>query len=234
MHPLKKAARVAGLFYLVVVIAGPFTLLYVPGKLFVPGNASATAAKILEHLPLFRADIVLSLVSELFFLLTVLALFRLLKGVNLELAALMVILVLIDVPLAFLGTANQVATLKFLTDPGFLSVFDPPQRDALTLLLTYFDKQGVFVSELFWGLWLLPLGVLVYKSRFLPRFLGAWLFANGLAYLALSTTGILWPGYSKGLMSLMTPFLLGEMALMLWLITVGARVPEEPGRAQLA
>jgi hypothetical protein len=107
----------------------------------------------------------------------------------------MVILVLIDAPLAFLSIGNQVATLTFLRDADFLTVFDKAQRAAVATLLINFDKQGILVSEIFWGLWLLPLGVLVYRSGFLPRFLAVWLFINGLAYLILSSTGLLVPQY---------------------------------------
>lgn len=224
MHPIKKSARIAGALYLLVVLIGPFVLLYVPGKLFVPGDASATASNILAHESLFRAYIVLGLVGELLFIAVVLALYRLLKGVNLELATLMVILILLDAPLAFLSVANDVATLTFLRDAGFLAVFDKPQRDAIATLLINFNSKGVLVSEMFWGLWLLPLGSLVYRSGFLPRLLGVWLFINGLAYVALSLTGLLLPQHSKVLFTMATPVLFGEAALMLWLLIVGARV----------
>lgn len=224
MHPLKKTARVAGLLYLLVVLIGPFLLIYVPGKLFVPGDATATASNILAHQSLFRAYIVLGIVGELLFISVVLALYRLLKGVNRELATIMVILILIDAPLAFLSVANEVATLTFVRGADFLAVFDQPQRDALATLLINFDRQGVFVSEIFWGLWLLPLGVLVSRSGFLPRLLGVWLFINGLAYLIMSATGLLLPQHYKLVYAIATPVLFGEVALMLWLLIVGARV----------
>lgn len=224
MHPTKKAARIAGLLYLFVVLIGPFVLLYVPGKLFVSADATATARNILAHESLFRGYIVAGLVGELIFVAAILALFRLLKGVSSELATLMVLLILIDVPLAFLSVANEVATLAFLRGGEFLAVFDKPQRDALAVLLINIDKQGVLVSEIFWGLWLLPLGLLVYRSKFLPRFLGVWLFINGLAYLVISGTGLLLPQHHKMVFSIATPVLFGEAALMLWLLIMGVRV----------
>lgn len=196
----------------------------VPGKLFVPGDATATASNILAHQSLFRAHIVVGLVSELLFISVVLALYRLLKGVSIQLATLMVILILIDAPLAFLSVANEVATLTFLRGADFLAVFDKPQREALAILLINFDRQGVLVSEIFWGLWLLPLGLLVYRSGFLPRLLGVWLFINGLAYLTISSTGLLLPQHLKVVSTIATPVLFGEVAFMLWLLIVGARV----------
>ena len=224
MYPIKRTAHIAGFLYLLVVLTGPFVLMYVPGRLFVPGDASATVSNILVHQSLFRAYIVVGFVSELFFVSVVLALYQLLKGVDLQLAALMVILVLIDAPLAFLSVANEVATLAFVRGSDLLAVFDAPQRDALATLLITFDSKGVLVSEVFWGLWLLPLGWLVYRSGFLPRLIGVWLVINGLAYLTISTTGLLWPEHLKVVSNFSTPFLFGEVALMLWLLIVGARV----------
>lgn len=224
MHSIKKTARVAGLLYLLVVLSGPFVLLYVPGKVFVPGDATATINNILAHETLYRASIAVGIVSEVIFVLVVLTLYRLLKGVDHLLATLMVVFILIDVPIAFLGTANQVATLTFARGADFLSVFDKPQRDALATLLINVDRQGVIVSEVFWGLWLLPLGLLVYRSRFIPRFIGVWLFVNGLSYLALSATGLFSPEHSKMVRTVTMPTLFGEVALMLWLLIMGARV----------
>jgi len=232
--PTKKAARIIGFLYLLVVIAGPFLLLYVPGKLFVPGDASATAAKILAHESLFRTSIVIGLISELVFIAVVVGLYYLLKGVNQILATAMVLLILIQAPLAFLGTANEVATLAFLRDAHHLSAFDGPQRDAIVMLLIGFDHKGLLVSELFWGLWLLPLGILVYRSWFIPRLLGAWLFVNGLAYIAISFTGILAPDHSNTVFTLSTPLLFGEMALMFWLLVFGVRARTPAVHAPLA
>lgn len=223
MDSLSKTARIAGLLYLAVVLTGPFVLIYVPGKLFVTGDASATVANILAHQPLFRAYILVGLVSELFFVATALALYHLLKGVSLPLAASMAILVLVDAPLAFLSLANQVATLAFVRGGEFLAVFDTPQRDALAMLLVNADRQGSLVSEMFWGLWLLPLGVLVWRSGFLPQFLGVWLGVNGLAYMVISSTGLLSPEHLKLVSTIATPILFGEVAFTVWLLAAGVR-----------
>ena len=223
MHP-KKTARLAGLCYLLVVLTGPFVLIYVPNKLFVTGDASATVANILAHQTLMRAHIIVGLVSNLLFVMAVLLLFRLLKPVSVVLATLMAALILIIVPLAFLSVGNELAALTFVRNPQFLSVFDKPQRDAISTLFLQFDQEAVYASEVFWGLWLLPLGILVYRSRWFPRFLGVWLFVNGLAYVVMSLTGILAPQLYKQVYRLAMPVLFGEVALMLWLLIVGVRV----------
>ena len=223
MTQLQKSARIAGILYLMVALTGPFVLIYVPGKLFVSGDATATASNILAHQSLFRAYIVVGLLSELFFISAVVALYRLLREVNHQLAMIMVVLVLIEAPLAFLGVANQIATLSFVRGADFLAVFDKPQRDALATLLINVDTQGVLVSEMFWGLWLLPLALLVYRSGFLPQFLGVWLFLNGFAYIATSLIGILLPDNLQIVRTITFPVLFGEVAFILWLLIVGAK-----------
>jgi hypothetical protein len=224
MHQIRKSARVAGFLYLLVALCGPFVLVYVPGKLFVPGNATATASNILAHESLFRTYIVVAFVSELFFVFLVLALYRLLKGVGQQLAALMVILVLIAAPLAFVSVANRVATLTLVRGADFLAVFDEPQRNALAMLFLELNKQVAIVSQIFWGMWLFPLGLLVYRSGFLPRLLGAWLIINGFAYVTMSFAELLLPQYAQTVATIATPVLFGEVAFLLWLLVVGARV----------
>jgi len=225
MRPLKRTARLAGLLYLLVTLTAPFVLIYVPGKLFVSGDAAATVDRILAHQSLYRASIVVGIVDELAFIGVVLVLYRLLRDVSSRLATLMVILIFLDVPLAFASIANQVATLAFARGAKFLAVFDKPQRDALATLFLQADRERVLVSMVFWGLWLLPLGLLVYRSGFLPRFLGVWLFINGLAYLATCFAGMLAPDHVEIVRKVAFPALFGEAALMLWLLIVGAREP---------
>jgi hypothetical protein len=225
MTPTPRAARLTGLLYLVVVLSAPFVLLYVPGKLFVRGDAAATAARILEHETLFRTSIVVGAVTQLVFVAVALALYRLLRGVQAEVAAAMALLILIPAPLAVAGTANEIATLALLKGGDFLAAFEPAQRQALALLLLEVDRLGVYAAELYWGLWLLPLGWLVWRSRFLPRAIGLWLVANGFAYVAIAATGMIAPARASAVMGYATPLLFGEVALTLWLLVFGVRAP---------
>ena len=105
----------------------------------------------------------------------------------------------------------------------FLSVFDKPQRDALAMLFLRLHHQEIVAAEILWGLWLFPLAILTYRSRFLPRFLGVWLIINGFAYLIISFTGLLLPQYEDMVSNIVFPALLGEMAFMLWLVIKGAK-----------
>jgi len=223
MTTLSRNARVAGLLYLTLVIA-PLRLIYIPTKLIVSGNAAVTASNIAVHQTLFRLGILTDLFTGVMGIFLTLALYRLFKGVDQFLAAMMVILgALMVTPIYFLNTLNDAATLLLVRGADFLSVFDKPQREAMAMLFLRLHHHGVVVNEVFWGLWLLPFGLLVYKSRFLPRFLGVWLVLNCFAYLAQSVTGIMWPQYEDVVGNYSFPLLLGELAIMLWLIIMGAK-----------
>jgi len=224
MSPTHNPGRVAGFLYLLLVLLAPYRLLYVPSTLFVSGNATATAANIAAHELVFRLGMVSDLCCGVILVFLSLALYRLLKGVNQNFAVLMVILGgLIPAAIDFLNVVNDAAALVLVRGPDFLSVFDKPQRDALAMLFLRLHQQEITAAEILWGLWLFPLGSLIYRSRFLPRFLGIWLIINGFAYLAMSFTGLLLPQYQATVSNIAFPALLGEMALMLWLVIRGAR-----------
>jgi hypothetical protein len=224
---LSKNARVAGLLYLLGSLFGIVRLIYVPNTLFVYGNATATAKNIAEHELLFRFGIVSYLLCAALWIFVTLALYRLFKGVNQGLAVLMVILgSLMVTPIFFVNTVNDAAALLFVRGGGYLSVFDKPQREALARLFLDLHHQLDLANEIFWGLWLIPYGLLVYKSRFLPRILGVWLIIACFAYLALSLTGFLLPAYEDQVNNVAQPILLGELATMLWLLIMG--VNEKP------
>ena len=220
---LSKNARIAGLLYLVGSLFGIVRLIYVPNTLFVYGNATATAKNIAEHELLFRFGIVSYLLCAALWIFVTLALYRLFKGVNQGLAVLMVVLgSLMVTPIFFVNTVNDAAALLFVRGGGYLSVFDKPQREALARLFLDLHHQLDLANEIFWGLWLIPYGLLVYKSRFLPRILGVWLIIACFAYLALSFTGFLLPAYEDQAGNIAQPILLGELATMLWLLIMGA------------
>jgi hypothetical protein len=224
MHPTDKAARIAGAVYLSMVFTAPFSLIYVPSKLIVRGDAAATANKILAHEMLFRAGIVADLISSVIFILVVLALYRLLSGVNKTHASLMVTLALVSAAVGFMNVLNNIAALTLFRGADFLAVLEKPQRDALAMLFLRLHGQGSVMNEIFWGLWLFPFGVLVIKSGFLPRILGVWLVVNCFAYLAIFFTGLLFPQYNNIVYNIAFPVLFGEMAIALWLLIMGAKV----------
>lgn len=226
MHPTVKAARVAGAWYLSIVITAPFCLLYIPGKLIVPGNATATAGNILAHETLFRLGIVVALLSAVLFICLAMALYRLLSGVNKAHASLMVAFVLVLCAVAFLNELNNIAALILFRGADFLAVFEKPQRDALGYLFLRLVGQGNIIDQIFWGFWLLPFGILVMRSGFLPRILGILLIANCFAYVTIALTTLLVPDYASIVSSiLLLPMAAGELSIVLWLLIKGAKVP---------
>jgi hypothetical protein len=224
MHPTKKAARIAGAIYLSMAVTAPFSLIYIPRTLIVRGDATATASKILAHETLFRLGIVADLITAVIFILLVMALYRLLSGVNKTHASLMVALVLVSVAVGFMNVLNNIAALTLFHGADFLAVFDKPQRDAMAMLFLGLHRQGLIIDEIFWGLWLFPFGLLVIRSGFLPRILGVWLIVNCFAYLALSFTGLMLPQHLEMAFRIAFPVLFGEMAITLWLLIMGAKV----------
>ena len=224
MTSTNKNARIAGFLYLLLAIGGPLRLMYIPSILFVHGNASATANNIAAHETLFRLGIAGDLFCGTIVIFVALALYRLFKGVDQDLAVLVVILGgVLPAAIDFFIVLNDAAALILVRGADFLSVFDNPQREALAMLFLRMHDQEILAAEIFWGLWLMPLGFLVYRSRFLPRFLGVWLILNGFAYLGLSAVGILCPQHLHLASSISFPIQLGELALMLWLVIMGAR-----------
>jgi hypothetical protein len=200
-----------------------FALLYVPSTLFVHGNAMATANNIAAHETLFRLGIAAELIGQALFIFVALALYDLLKGVNHRHALLMLTLILAAIPIAFLNEVNSIAALVLARGGDFLSVFDKPQRDALARLFLNLRGGGFDVAGIFWGLWLFPLGLLSYRSGFIPRILGVLLMIGCFAYLANSFTSLVLPRYEAIVSRWMDPLQAVELLFMFWLLIMGAK-----------
>src|SRR5213083_3323272 len=228
MHPLKKTARIAGAIYLSMVFTAPFTLLYVPGKLIVRGDAAATANNILAHETMFRFAIIGDLFTHVIFICLGIALYRLLSSVGKTWALLMVVLVSVSAAVGFLDTLNNVAALILFRGADFLSVFDKAQLNALGYLFIRLHGQGISIDEIFWGVWLFPFGLLVFRSRFLPWWIGVWLMINCFGYVFLSVIGFFFPTYNDKAFLYLQPVLFGELAIMLYLLIRGANVKALP------
>jgi hypothetical protein len=230
MRLIENPGRFAGLLYIVASIPGFFALAYVPSKLLEQGNATATANNIAAHEMLFRLGIAADLISQVIFIFVALALYDLLKGVNQPCALSMLVLILVAIPIAFLNEVNSIAALVLVRGADFLSVFDKPQRDALARLFLNLRGGGFEVAGIFWGLWLFPLGLLVYRSGFLPRFLGVLLMLGTVAYLANSFTSLVLPQHVSVVSRWMNPLQAVEVVFMLWLLIMGAK-PKPLGRS---
>lgn len=235
MSATRNPGRVAGFWYLLLVLIGPLRLIYIPDKLFVRGNAAATANNIAAHEWLFRLGIVSDLVGGVILILLVLAFFRLFKTVDRNLAMMVVVFGgVMPALLDFVGAAFDAAALMIAHGADFLAAFDKPQQDALALLFVKLGDHQTTAAEMLWGVWLLPLALLVYRSRFLPRFLGIWLAINGIAYVTLCLVGELFPQYYGTVFNDAQPAFFGEIAIMLWLVIKGAKPPADAEGSPLA
>ncbi len=222
MSSRRHEARVAGLLYLLMSVAAVVAFGNVPTWSMVGGDAVATANKIAASPMLYRIGVLSDLVAQILFVFLVLALFELFKGVNKKLTALMVALVLVQVPMAFANMLLGIAPLILLSGDDYLSVFDKGQLDAMALGFLNLRGYGIKANMAFWGLWLLPFGLLVFRSGFIPRILGVLLIVGCFGYLAVSTTSLLFPAYAHTVNPL-TGLAIGEILIVLWLVIKGAR-----------
>jgi hypothetical protein len=211
------------LLYVLISIPGFFALIYVPSKVIVHADATATATNIAAHETLFRLGIVAELIGQTGFIFVALALYRLLKEVNQRQALLMVTLILVSIPIALLNELNAIAALVLVRGSDFLSIFEKSQRETLAMLFLNLHSYGFDVAQIFWGLWLFPLGLLVYRSGFLPRFLGVLLILNSFTYPINSFASLLLPQYERIVSRWMMPLSFGELLFMLWLLIMGAK-----------
>ncbi len=220
---LKKTARLAGLWYLLLAITGVYSIIYVPSKIMVRGDAVATANNILANEFLFRTGIISDLISNTIFMLLVLVLYRLFKQVNEHKAKLMVALVIVQIPAVFFMEAFNITSLMILKGE-ILKTFELNQRQDLAMLFLKINDYGTLTLEMFWGLWLLPFGQLVYKSGFIPRMFGVLLIIGGMAYIIESLTHLLLPNYGAFVSQYTFVFYaIGELSIMLWLSIKGAK-----------
>lgn len=225
MDANKKTARTAGAIYLVVVLTGIFSLAYVPSRLIVWDDAARTFQNISGAESLFRLSIISSMLCYIAFLLLPLALYKLLSPVNGIHAKLMVLFAVVSVPMSFINLQNKFDALAIINGAGYLNVFTVQQLQAkLMLLLDRYDN-GILILQIFWGLWLLPFGYLVYKSGFLPKILGILLMMGCAGYLLSFIGHTIVPGYGKMPVArfITLPASLGEIGSCLWLLIVGVR-----------
>jgi hypothetical protein len=218
---IKTTARIAGFLYLLQIPLCVFGILYVPKALLVPGDAAATAGNILDHELLFRLSIVSAILGALDTVFTALFLYKVLKAVNKNYAQLMVIFTLIVAPIAMLNELNQAAILLLLNGTDYLTVFTTAQVQTLVSVFLDLHKYGIQIAGLFWGLWLLPMGYLVFKSNYIPKIIGVLLIIGCAGYLIDFATFFIFPGF--GVVISEYTFL-GEVLMVFWLLIKGVNV----------
>ena len=213
MNSINKTARIAGFLYLMLVPLGIFGIMYVPSVLVAPGDVAATASKILANESLFRLSIVSALLTQLVNLAVVLFLYKLLSSVHKTAARLMVIFILLAVPMAMLNELNHGAILHLLHRVD-------PSHDLVALFLEL-HEYGIQIASIFWGLWLFPMGYLVFKSGYIPKIIGIMLMIGCFGYVVDSLTFLLYPNFG---LTFAEYLFIGEVALPLWLLIMGVNV----------
>jgi hypothetical protein len=228
MTPLQRTARIAGLWYLGFTF-GPFYLLYVPSQTVVRNDAAATAARILAHETLFRWGMLAEALGVVIFIGLGLALYRLLAEVDRHRARQMVAVVLVSSALSLVTLVFNAAALIVFRGGGGFAGFDDHTREAVGMLLIKMHSQANGINQTFWGLWLLPFGWLVVRSRFLPRWLGYWLLLDGVAWCVVGGIWFSSAETADVLFRYFQPVFFAELVAMLWLLIVGAKVTDAMG-----
>lgn len=222
MVPAKRDARLAGWLYFLFGVSGPFCLMYVPNKIMT-GDAVSTAANIVAHEMLLRTSVVVWLLGMALWIVLAVALYRLFNGVSRTLALLLVVFVAVSAGIGMLNELNNLAAIVVLRGNEFVGSLTQPQREAAATLFLRLHGEGNAINEMLWGLWLLPFGLLIVRSRFIPRLLGIWLLLDGVAWMVVSTIALVAPGYNDLAFKAGQPAFFAELAVMLWLITIGVR-----------
>ena len=220
MTPMKSAAHRAGALYFVFMIAGIVQEFLFP-TFMVSGDAAATARNITTGEPIYRLGILLGIFSLVLFVFLVVLLYQILRSVDRGQAVLMVLLVGVGVSVSFANLILQFVPLVLLSGTGGLAALARPELEALSLSALQLHGSGSAVVSGFWGLWLFPFGILVIRSRFLPRILGILLLVAGAAYVVFSAVGIVWPEQRKLFFRILMPLFMGEVPIIFWLLIKG-------------
>jgi hypothetical protein len=220
-------ARLAGILYLIPGPLAPFGIFYIH-SLVVAGNAAATVSNIQASESLARLSIVSALLVQILFIFVVLALYQVLKPVSKNMAVLMVIFSLVGTPIAMLNELNHLAVLLLVSGAPYLTLFTTDQLHGLVLRFLDLHTLGLDIADVFWGLWLFPMGYLVFKSGFLPRIIGVLLMFGCAGYLLQSLAALLLPNLTVNFV-LFTGWV--ELLLPAWLLFKGVNVERWQKRA---
>jgi hypothetical protein len=222
-NSLNKTARGAGILYIIMDVFMIFGGMYVYSKIYVPGDATATVSNILESEWLLRLGFVSLLFGLIIQLYLVHVLYELFKSVEKGQARMMVILIVAGVSVAFMNMLFQYAPVLLLSNAGHLSAFNPAQLQTLSMVSLDMYEHGLLITEIFWGLWLIPLGILVYKSGLVPKVLGILLVVGCFGHLIIFVSTFLFPDFSTILTPIGETVTIGELPIFLWLLVNGAK-----------
>lgn len=220
-----KTARLVGVLYFIFAAIGIWGYMYVHPATIAAGDAAATAKKMLDNEMLFRLSKAAGVISLVLFILIVLLLQKLLRHIDRFQAKLMVVLVVVSLPVGLMVDAMEITALSIFKGSG-LKAFSPEQAQEIAMTLIKTGSNAGQILTLLWGLWLFPLGYLVYKSGFIPRIFGVLLVINGIGYVIHSFTFILFPDQMKTVLTYIFPtYFAGEIPFIFWLLLKGVKTP---------
>ncbi|MDH5637065.1 MAG: DUF4386 domain-containing protein [Nitrospinota bacterium] len=224
--------RVAGIIFLILLVCGPFSMMYVPTTLIVPEDATATAKNIIASKTLFRMGIISDTIIFLSEVVMVVMLYALFKSVS---VAGSMIAAFFRLAMAVIQGSNLLlhfAVMSLLSGVSYLAVFNEDQLSALVMLLLEVHDHGAYIWEAFFGLHCLALGYLIYKSGFFPPALGVLMTIASLGYMTDSLGNMLFPG-NKGLLAgiVSVTAIIGEIPFFLWLLIKGVNEEQWKKRA---
>jgi Domain of unknown function (DUF4386) len=225
----KRLARIAGVLYLLVAIFGGFAEGFVDPKMYSAGNAAATAGNVLANAGLVRLGVVSHLLDSAFFVFVALTLYILLKHIHKSVARAMVVLVALAAGIICFNAVFEFEGLRVATDGTYAAAFGVAGSNALVLLLLDIQHYGTLAAQVFFGLWLVPMGYLAYKSAGLfPKWLGVLLILGGICYLADLLALFLVPDFGKEIHTFVgiIPTAIAEVSLLGYLLVVGVNSPK--------
>jgi hypothetical protein len=220
----KTFARATGVLYLVVALLGMFAQLGARAAVYVPGDAAATTENIVANATMFRLGFVADLIHTTLFMFVGLALYRMLRQVSENVARVMVVFVSVATSLILANMIHHVAALLVATEPSYAADLGVAGSQSLVLLLLDMHHYGYLIAQIFFGLWLLPLGYLVFRSRLFPRALGIALVVACVAYLTEVLVTFLVPGIDESMtFFIVIPAAIAELWIVFYLLIFGIR-----------
>jgi len=226
----KRLARIAGVLYLLVAIFSGFAFGYVLAKVYIPGDAATTAGNVVANSGLVRIGVVADLFQATVWVFLAMTLYLLLKHVHQSAARAMVLLVTVGAAIVCLNDVFQFESVRVATDSSYAAAFGIAGSSGLVLLLLEIHHYGFLAAQIFFGLWLVPLGYLAYKSAMFPKALGVALIAGGACYLVGLLAVFLVPDFNFGEkinVFVTIPSAIAEISMVLYLLVVGVKTPKQ-------
>jgi len=231
----KRLARIAGVLYLVVGIFGGFAEGYVEPRMYVAGNAAATAANLVADSGLVRIGVVADLVDGTVFVFLAMTLYVLLKHVGKSVARAMLILVALATAVTCLVAVFEFEGLRVATDPSYATALGAAGSSALVMLLLDTQHYGLLIGQIFFGLWLAPLGYLAYRSGMFPKALGGLLVVGAACYIVDMLAAFLVPDLGQAIHTFVViPSAIAELSMVGYLLVVGVKTPKPATRVLAA